>query len=66
MSLIDETKLAMNYKDVTGTCEKCIYGEEVENHHVDRMWDIICTYSNLCEFKVSRQGSCAKFQSKSA
>lgn len=62
MSLLEETKKAMGYTETSKPCEKCKYSEEVEDSILNRSWIHVCTYSNLCNFKVNPDGTCNKFE----
>lgn len=64
MSLLEETKKAMGYQEKPGVCENCKHFDEVENSHVDRMWNSTCKFSVLCHFAVNKRGTCSKFEAK--
>ena len=61
MSLTDETKKAMGYVEKPGTCKRCKYHESRAGV-LDRTWDELCSYSNLCKFEVKESATCAKFE----
>ncbi|OZY84851.1 hypothetical protein CBP51_16960 [Cellvibrio mixtus] len=62
--LTNETKKAMGFVETTPRCANCKHQKEVDDNYVDRMWHKVCTYSNLCEFRVNENSSCAKFSPK--
>ena len=60
-----ETKQAMKYNPHPARCRDCEFVTEEENSMVDRMWDKICVFSNLCHFKTTDDASCERFIRKS-
>jgi len=64
MDLLDRTKQAMGFKDIAGTCENCKHSYEEEDSYVDRMWYLICSFSNLCPFKTEKRSTCDKYEPK--
>lgn len=65
MSLVEETQKEMGYTPNVSTCAKCAYMVELDHPVLDREWVPTCTYSNLCKFAVSKDGTCGKWEPKS-
>ncbi|PHR86013.1 MAG: hypothetical protein COA78_38465 [Blastopirellula sp.] len=58
-------KKKMNYStNPAPRCEKCKHSEELENPHVDRMWDMFCKLTPIETLKVSGSGRCDHFEEK--
>lgn len=56
--LIEETKKAMGFKEVTPQCENCRF-------MIETGWnEYSCIYSNIVSFLVKDNSSCDKFDPK--
>ncbi len=64
LKLVEITKEAMGYKENAPSCLGCQFNKELEDLHIDRSWYNVCTYSNICNFRISASGHCNNFKQK--
>lgn len=57
-------KEEIQYRDNSKNCEGCKFYKEIENSHVGRMWDSVCTLNaNVLGFMPVSPEACCKFHS---
>lgn len=61
--LIKVTKIAMGYTESASRCDECSHSS-LEDGVLDRSWNLVCQFSNLCHFTVKSHGYCNKFERK--
>lgn len=66
MSLVEETKKAIGFVQVAGTCANCKHQIEGDHPMVERQFVRLCTLSSICEFEVKANSTCRKFERRTA